>query len=186
MLDTRVVQGWSGLHFFYKKNIHARIAELSLLFTIFFLYTNISFPSSWKVTDASSIKDFILTAWTIQNTVLSPSSVWYLCSPRCTFIGPNNADHWGLSQGCKEGSSWFFSPLLPMSPSSNLPYGNKCHAVGWSWQFPGSFLPNHLVRIIPKQVIVILCINCYIMWKKINMNHFFTSHHSCWLNMNMW
>jgi hypothetical protein len=50
-------------YFFYKKNIHARIAILSLLFKILLsLYTNTFFPSSWQVTVASSMNVFILTA----------------------------------------------------------------------------------------------------------------------------
>jgi hypothetical protein len=39
--------------------------------------------------------------------------------------------------------------LLPMSPSWNLSYVNKCcHAAGWSpfRQFPMSFLPNLSTR----------------------------------------
>jgi hypothetical protein len=41
---------------------------MSFLFKIFSLYTNTFFPSSWKVTDASSIKGFILIAWPVQDT----------------------------------------------------------------------------------------------------------------------
>jgi hypothetical protein len=41
------------------------------------------------------------------------------------------------------------------------------------WQFCRSPLPNCLVRISAKQVTVILCINCYTMWKEVNMNHSF-------------
>jgi Co/Zn/Cd efflux system component len=37
------------------------------------------------------------------------------------------------------------------------------------WQFPWSFLLSRLAHIIAKQVTVILCINCYTMWEKINM-----------------
>lgn len=41
-----------------------------------------------------------------------------------------NENHWGLKQVCKEGGSWFTSPLLAVAPSSNLLYVNEhCHAV---------------------------------------------------------
>jgi hypothetical protein len=54
-----VVPGWPGLYLiFLKKNPHARISELLRLFMIFSLYTSTFFPSSWQVTDASSMKDF--------------------------------------------------------------------------------------------------------------------------------
>jgi hypothetical protein len=88
-------------------------------------------------------------------------------------------NHCGLSQGCKEGVSLFPSPLLPVSPSSNLPCVDKhCHAVGDLWQFLRCLLPNCLVNNIVKQVNMILCINCYTMWKKINMNHSFESQNT--------
>jgi hypothetical protein len=47
------------LFFFNKKIIRAEIAKLLRLLKIFFLYTNV-FPS-WQVSDASSIKGFIVT-----------------------------------------------------------------------------------------------------------------------------
>jgi hypothetical protein len=58
-----------------------------------------------------------------------------------------------------------------MSPSPNLPYVHKhCNLVGWYvlWQLPRSLCPSYLVHITAKQVVVIWCINWYIMWKKIN------------------
>jgi hypothetical protein len=84
-------------------------------------------------------------------------------------------NHWGLSQGCKESCSWFPSPLLSMSPSSNLPYVDMhCHVVGWlSLTVSQVFLPNRLVHISAKEVTVILCFNWYIMRKKLNLNHSF-------------
>jgi hypothetical protein len=53
----RAVPGWLGFYFyFYKKNIHARITKLSLLFKIFCICTNTFFQLSWQVTDACSMK----------------------------------------------------------------------------------------------------------------------------------
>jgi hypothetical protein len=54
--------------FSYKKHIHDRNAKLSLLFTMFYLYTNTSFTWSWQVTDARSRNGLVLTAYSVQDT----------------------------------------------------------------------------------------------------------------------
>jgi hypothetical protein len=75
---------------------------------------------------------------------------------------------------------------LPMSLLSNLPMWTSVF-MQWDdflWQFPRSFLQNHLVHIITKQVAVILRINFYIKWQKINTNHsFWILKHACQLFM---
>jgi hypothetical protein len=53
---------------FYKKNMYARIAELSIIFKLCSLYTNTSFLSFCKMTDACSIKGLILTAQPVRGT----------------------------------------------------------------------------------------------------------------------
>jgi hypothetical protein len=63
--DRASVRGWLKVDLDYikkKKIIYAIITKLSFLVKKFSLYTNAFYPSPWPVTDASSIKGFILTA----------------------------------------------------------------------------------------------------------------------------
>jgi hypothetical protein len=128
--------------FFYKKNIHARNAKLSI-FKIFLSYTIIF----------SSI--LLASYWCQQHKWFFPNctaSSWHCIWVHHQFqisvllgapsLVKTNKDHWRLSQGCKEDGSQFLSSSLPLSPSPKLPYVDECcHAVGWFlWQFPKSFL----------------------------------------------
>jgi hypothetical protein len=62
---------------------------------------------------------------------LRSSSVLNFCPPKYTFTGPNKWKSLGVSQGYKGGGSRFPSPLMPMSPSSNLLHVDKhCHKAG--------------------------------------------------------
>lgn len=128
-----VVQGWSGRHFLTKtiyisesQNSHSisvyssfMIAHFTIVLASYLCQQHKMFYSDCVASSGDSI-------W------LSSSEVWNFCLPRCIFIGPNNENHWGLSLGCKEGGSWFLSPLLAKSPLSNMLYVDEhCLAVGW-------------------------------------------------------
>jgi hypothetical protein len=51
----------------------------------------------------------------------------------------------------------------------------ECAAFERVLSHPFSALLNCLVHIVAKEVTVILCINCYIVWKNIDMDHGFES-----------
>jgi hypothetical protein len=85
--------------------VQVRVAKLSLLFKIFSQYTNIIFLRPESVTDDSSIASTGHGFWVHQQ--------FEICYPPV-------ASSLGLSQGCKEGGSWFPSSLLPVSPGRML------------------------------------------------------------------
>lgn len=161
-----MVQGWLGL-FLIKKECTCPSCQTSLLFKLFHLYSNTIFPLSWKVMMSAALK-VLCWLYTQFRTL-----VWVHHQLEVSLLGARslfqtNESHWGLSQRCKEDGSWFCRPLLPVSPSSNSLFVDKHrHAVGRSSStVPRFFLLNHLVRLIVKQVSVILCTNCYTVWKK--------------------
>jgi hypothetical protein len=114
---------WTSFFFIYKKNIHARIAKHSLLFNIFFLYMDTFFFSN-----------ILANYWCQQYEMFSRDSVassghciwgiWVHQFELCVLPGApslvqRSENHWELSQGSTEGGSWFPSPLLSLSSSSN-------------------------------------------------------------------
>jgi hypothetical protein len=143
-----------------------------------FNYTKHFPPSLWQVTGARSIKRFILTSQPVPYTTFD----FVICLKSVLLGAPSLVQTNDIHRGCKEGSSWFLSPLLPLLPLLNIRYVDEhCQAVGWSsLTVSQSLLLNRLVHIIAKQVTVILCINPYTMQKKINMNHSFgIPKHTC-------
>lgn len=94
---------------------------------------------------------------------------------RAPSLVQTNVNYWGLSRGCTEGGSWFPNPLLPLPPSSNLPYvDERFHAVGWFSLTVFKVVSSEWLGAYHCEVSsVIMCINCHMMWKKFNMNHFF-------------
>lgn len=81
-----------------------------------------------------------------------------------------NENHWGLSQGCKEGVTFIkFAACGWALPCSSMSSLRVSHV-----------LLNCLVHIIVKQDTVTLSISCYTMWKKISINQlFWVQIHTC-------
>jgi hypothetical protein len=80
-----------------------------------------------------------------------------------------------LNQGCKEGGLWFLSPLLLVLLLPDLPCMDKHFHLDGLLGLTVSqvFCPKSLGAHHCEASYIILCINCYTMWKEINMNYSF-------------
>jgi hypothetical protein len=111
-------------------------------------------PAAWKI-----------ISWLCSQFLspcLSSMSVWNFFIPRCFFVGPNK---W-ISLGSKSEVRAVRRVVHDFSAHCcHCCLHQICHI------FDEHCLLNCLVHIILKQDTVILCINYYTMWKKINMNH---------------
>jgi hypothetical protein len=163
----RVIQGWSELYsFITKKNTHARIAKLSLLFKIIFLYTITSFhilARHWRQQHKILCSDFVASLG---------RCVWVhlkFCSLDCTIIGPNKWKSLGANSGLK--GEWFTisqSFVVSVALNKSVVYGRVLASSGIIFVTASQVcFQNRCLHIIAEQVTLMPCINFYTMWKKI-------------------
>jgi hypothetical protein len=118
----------NDLHFTLKER--DRTSTLVLNFMIFSLYINTYFPSSWQVTDASSIKVFTPTVRRGEGTTFDHYQFESSALLAGNFTGPNT---W-RSLGATSGQFMIYQSIGAIVWAlSNLLYVDKCHqAVGLS------------------------------------------------------
>jgi hypothetical protein len=147
----------------------------------FFTLTQFSHHSGKLLMPAAQRKLSWLHSWLVQTLHLSSSSIWKFCPSRCTFIGPNKLKSVVTKSRL---SGWLFMIFHPIVDTVTfaklLQVDVHYHAVGWyTVTVSPVFSSEFLGAVIMQQVTIILCVNCYTIWKKINMSHSWIIKHTC-------